>query len=616
MGRGANGAVEGARRRGREVAGVCILLVMLVFIVYGQTLHFGFVNYDDDTNVYQAAEVTAGISAHGLAWAFTHAQVNRWAPIATISRQIDCQFHGLRAGGHHLTNVLLHAAASVLLFLVLQELTGWVGRSGFVAAAFAVHPLHVECVAWVSARGELLGGVFFLLSLWSYAIHARRPGRRFQYGLSILWFSLGLMSKSTIVTLPCVLLLLDFWPLGRLREKSQLRSLLVEKLPFLALSAASCAASVMAQEGGVLKHGHYSLPARVENALVSYAIYLGKTIYPARLAVLYPLLPNGWPAWEATGAALLLIALTSAAVFLRRKQPWLLMGWLWYAGMLVPMAGILQAGDAAYADRYTYLPQTGLWIAGTWGAASWAHERRGLRVALGCVGLAIVGAFTVAAYRQTTYWRESASLWSHTLDCTTGNYTAHNNFGNALADEGREQEAMAQYREAVRINPSDPDALANLARLLFKEGETGEAMAQYQEALRINPESAPIHEYLGMDLFRMGRVNEAAGEFREALRIDPEYADAHICLGNVMLSQGRAEDAMAEYRSVLQIDPADTLAGNNICRALILLFQQGHAEEAAAEARQTLELAPGNTIIRNALERMTAPGDGTSAIQH
>jgi tetratricopeptide (TPR) repeat protein len=392
---------------------------------------------------------------------------------------------------------------------------------------------------------------------------------------------------------------------------------LVEKIPFLALSATSCVAAIIAQQGGLLKHADYPLWVRLDNATVSYAVYIGKTICPVGLAALYPLMPNGWPAWQVSAAALLLAALTAAAILLARKQPFLLTGWFWYVGMLVPMAGILQAGDAAYADRYTYLPQIGLLLAGTWSVAGWARERRG-RMALGGAGVAVLGILLAAAYRQTTYWQDSAALWSHTLDCTTGNYTAHNNYGNVLDQLGREPEALAQYREAVRINPSDPDARANYARLLFKDGETGEAMTQYQEALRIEPSSAPIRVYYGTDLFRMGRVNDAAAQFRQALQIDPNCGDAHTCLGNVMLSQGQTEQALAQYRNALQIDPADTVASTVVCRVLAYLFQHGRAQEAMADAQQTLALVPGNESIRDALAQMqaAAPGDNSTAIQH
>jgi tetratricopeptide (TPR) repeat protein len=392
----------------------------------------------------------------------------------------------------------------------------------------------------------------------------------------------------------------------------------MEKIPFLALAVAAGVAAVVAQQGGgILKHANYPLWARLDNAVVTYAIYIGKTIYPSCLAALYPLMANGWPAWQVIAAGLLLTVLTAGAILLARKQPFLLTGWFWYVGMLVPMAGILQAGDAAYADRYTYLPQIGLWLAGTWEVAGWATQRRGCTM-LGGAGAAIVCVFLVMAYQQTTYWRDSAALWSHTLDCTTDNYTAHNNLGNELDKQGRTADALAQYREAVRINPSDPDARANCARLLFKQGDTAEAMTQYQEALRINPESAPIRVYYGMDLFRIGRVDDATAQFRQALQIDPNYGDAHTCLGNVMLSQGLAEDALAQYRSALQIDPADTVASAVICKVLAYLFQHGRAQEAMADAQQTLKTAPGNAAIEDALAQMQAAarGDDLSTIQH
>jgi tetratricopeptide (TPR) repeat protein len=316
-------------------------------------------------------------------------------------------------------------------------------------------------------------------------------------------------------------------------------------------------------------------------------------------------------------AALILAALTAGAIILARKQPFLLTGWFWYVGMLVPVIGILQVGGAAYADRYTYLPQIGLWLAATWSVAGWARERRG-RMVLGAAGVASVVTFAVMAYRQTTYWRDSSALWSHTLDCTTNNYTAHNNMGNVLDQQGREPDALAQYREALRIYPTDPDSLTNSARLLFKQGDTSEAMTQYREALQLMPGSAPIHLYYGMDLFRMGQMDDATAQFREALQLDPNYGDAHTCLGNVLLSHGQAEEALAQYRDALQLDPADTVASNVICRVLAYLFQHGRAQEAMAAAQQTLEAVPGDESIRDALAQMqqAASGGGGNAIQH
>jgi tetratricopeptide (TPR) repeat protein len=578
----------------------------LVLVVYGQTLRFGFLNFDDNTNVYETPQIVAGISLPGIAWAFTHAQVGRWAPITAISRQLDCQLYGLWAGGHHLTNLLLHASISVLLFLVLLELAGSLWRSGFVAALFALHPLRVEAVAWVSARGELLCALFAMLSLWSYATYAHKAGSRFHYAMSLFWFSAALMSKSTVVTLPFVLLLLDYWPLARLRQKSQLPRLLLEKLPFLALSAASCAASVIANQGAVSKHQNNPLLMRIGNALVTYVVYLGKTIYPVHLAALYPFMTHGWPVWQVAAAALLLASLTWGAFALVKSRPFLLIGWLWYLGMLVPMAGVLQAGDQAYADRYTYLPQIGLWIAGTWSVAAWTPQWRHRGPVLAGAAAAILGILLVCSYRQTGYWRDSESLWRHTLDCTVDNYTAHNNLGNALLDQGREGEATAQYQEAVRINPSDPDALANLAHLLLKQGHPAEAMASYGQALRINPASAPIHEHFGMDLYRLGRVGEAAGEFRKALQIDPDFADAHICLGNILLIQGRPDDGIAEYLAALRINPANALAARSLDGVLIALFQHSQVEDAISRARQALGLFPANPGFQNALAWMLA----------
>jgi tetratricopeptide (TPR) repeat protein len=556
--------------RSWEVACICALLVIMVFVVFGQTVGHGFVNYDDDTNVYESPEITAGVSLHGIAWAFTHTQVGRWAPVTAISRQIDCQFYGLWAGGHHRTNVLLHAAATVLLFLALLKLTGAIWRSGFVTAVFAVHPLHVECAAWISARGELLCGVFTMLALWSYTIYARKPERPFHYAMSICWFSLALMSKPTIVTLPFVLLLLDYWPLGRFRSRSAFPGLLKEKLPLFTLSALSCVGAVLAQKRDIHPAEIIPFSLRVGNAVVAYVVYLGKLIWPSQLAVLYPPLNNGSPAWQVMDACLVLAALTAGAYALRRKQPYLLVGWLWYLGMLAPMIGLVQVGREAYADRYTYLPQIGLCMAGTWAAADWAGRRLYRRATLGGAASVILCALLVAAWHQTGYWRDSVTLWTHTIACTGDNADAHNNLGLALVEQVRTGEAVSEFRETLRIDPSYIDAHRSLGVIFLGKREPDQAIAEFQKAVAIDPNAAPDHDNLGVALFLKGQVGEAIAEIQQSLQIDPGYVDAHRNLGIIFLGKGKVDEAIGQFQEALRLNPGDAKARQKLDQALAM----------------------------------------------
>jgi len=613
--------VEEPKRRNWQVSWICALLVLLVFLVFGQTLRFDFVNYDDNTNVYQAPEVTAGISLHGIAWAFTHTQVRRWAPVTTISRQIDYELYGLWAGGHHLSNVLLHVSASVFLFLALLELTRFIWRSASVAAVFALHPLHVESVAWVSARGDLLSGLFFMLTLLAYARYARRGESKRRYTAVMVWFALGLMSKPVLVTVPFILLLLDYWPLGRLVHSSQFPRLLKEKLPLLGISALSCVATVFAQKETNQFMDHIPFFMRVGNALVGYCVYLGKTFYPAGLTVFYPTLKNGFPVWEVAVAILLLTVLTRVAWVFRRKQPFILVGWLWYLGMLVPVIGVVQVGEQAYADRYTYLSQIGLCLAGAWATAVWARkwslqiaEQGSLVAAILCVLLAV-------SYNQTSYWRNSETLWRHAIDCTEDDALARNNLGIVLFYRGQVEEAAALWRQALQINPAYAEAHNNLGYALFREGRTNDAIVQYREALRIDPTFALAHNYLGIALFGQGRAEEAIAEFQEALRDNPSFAEAEAryYLGLAQFQLGQSEQAIAQIEKTVDLQPGDKVFQSELAWMLataprISSRNGARAVKLATQASQS----SGNTnpgILRILAAAYAEAGEFPNAVQ-
>jgi tetratricopeptide (TPR) repeat protein len=548
--------------------GFCLLLLLLLLIVFGQVHKFDFVNYDDDANVFAAPAIVAGLSGHSLVWAFTHSLVGHWAPLTALSHMFDCQFFGLQPGAHHLVNLLFHAFAATLLFFALWRMTRQFWPAAFVAAAFAIHPLRVESVAWISERKDVLSGVFFMLTLWLYARYAERPVGWPRFALVALALSLGLLCKAMLVSTPFILLLLDYWPLRRFQPAGHWRSLVLEKIPLFTLSLLSSVATIIADRKFIAPTDQLPLAARLANAAMACVVYLGKLFYPVHLAVLYPLPGHGWPVWQVVVAVLLLLALSAVVWLLRSRHPYLLVGWLWYLTMLLPVIGVIQSGKLAYADRYTYLPQIGLLVGLAWLAADWAVNRQPRRLAVGAAAIAVIGILTIIARHQAGFWRNSETLWTHALECTTDNDVAHSNLANVFVLNGRVPEAVAHYQEAIRINPDYAIARNNLAHLLFLQGRKDEALFQYSEAVRCDPESAGIRIRFGMDLFQTGRVTAATAQFQEAARLDPANVEAHICLGNVALFQGHPKDAAAEYQQALRLNPADKLAQENLQRAL------------------------------------------------
>jgi tetratricopeptide (TPR) repeat protein len=596
--------------RNRETArvfAICVLLAALVWGVFGQTVRFEFINYDD-LFVYQTPEVVKGLTLDGIGWAFTHTQIVNWIPLSTLSHMIDCQFYGLWAGGHHLTNVLLHATGAVLLFLVLRQMTGALWRSAFVAALFAIHPLHVESVAWVIERKDVLSGIFFMLTLGAYARYARRPESRLSYAMVLVCFALGLMSKPMLVTLPFILILLDYWPLGRFHNASEFMALLKEKIPLFVFSILASIGELFAARKDIQPIKLSFLP-RLCNALVAYIIYIGKLVHPSQLAVYYPLSKEGPPVWQAIAATLLLIALSAGAWVLRRKQPYLLVGWLWYLGMLAPVIGIVPIGLFAYADRYTYLPQIGLCLGGTWAAADWAGACRHRRMLLAAAAAVALLFFAVAAHRQTSYWRDSVALWTHTLECTQGNALTHFILGDALVTHGREEEGLAQMREALRLNPNYAKAHSYLGQTMIAHGRTDEGIAELREALKIDPTDESAHYNLGKILLARGQTDGGITELREFLRKQPADADVHNTLGIALFQRGQTEQGIAEFREALELDPGDAQIHNNLAKALL---EQGRTGEAIAEAQRALDLQPGNGAFQNNLAWMLATAQPAS----
>jgi protein O-mannosyl-transferase len=580
-------APVGADRRGQRwrVAGLCVVLAAITFAVFGQTLQHEFVNYDDGDFVYENPVVTQGLTLKGIVWVFTHRTFAIYHPLTMFSLMADHQLYGLHAGGYHFTNVLLHTASVILLFLILRQMTGALWRSAFVAAVFAIHPLRVESVAWVAERKDVLSAFFFMLTLGAYVRYVRKPDSPGRYLVVAAAFVLALLSKPTVLTLPFVLLLLDYWPLRRFEQPRKLSRLILEKIPLLALAAGACAVAVLVSEHLIIPEGNFSIPARLGNALVYYAIYLRQMVWPAGLAVPYLSPHNGVQPWEMALAGALLAGLSAVAWGERRRRPWLLMGWLWYLGMLTPMIGIKPVGAFARADRYTYLPQIGIYVALTWLVAEWRMSR----VALGSLMAGVLAVLMVCAWKQTAYWQNSETLWTHTLACTTDNYIAHNNLGGDLLGQGRVDEAINHFLNALQLKPDFAKAHYNLGLAFFRKGRVDEAIAQYQEALHINSSYADEHRNRGLALARKGRLDEAITQYQQEQQINPDLAEVHYNLGNALLQQGKVDEAITQYQQALEINPDCAEAHYNLG---VALFQTGKVDEAITHFQVTLQINP------------------------
>ena len=518
---------------------VCLSLAAAVFLIYGQTLGHDFINLDDDTYVTQNPEVNRGLSFQGIGWAFTHCWSFNWHPLTWISHMADCQLYGFHPGGHHLTNLLLHAVVAILLFLVLQAMTGAPWRSAFVAALFAVHPLRVESVAWVAERKDLLSGLFFMLTLAAYLRYVRRPPSWQNYLLVVCCFALGLMAKQSIVTLPFLLLLLDYWPLRRFPLRA---SLLLEKLPLLALSAAACAATVIAQQGMIVPLGNLSLPARLGNVAVSYAAHLWQMAWPAGLEFIYPW--NGHHAAGTVALACLLLLAASAGCWIAAKKwnrPYLLVGWGWYLGMLVPMIGLVQVGVAQRADRYTYLPEIGIAILIAWGIADLPLGRWRRPILATASALALV-ALTAIACLQASYWQDSLTLWRRSLAVSPVNLQADRYLGLALFQQGQLDEAIFHMERAHAANPRDAIANGILGCALLQERQPQNALVYLQSSAEVDPDNLAVGNYTAVALYQTGRIDEAIAQWQKLLSHHPDDAAARHNLGMALQKQGRDQN--------------------------------------------------------------------------
>ena len=549
---------------------ICVGLIVLVFAIYGQTLGHGFQNFDDPLFVTENPVIQKGITMEGLKYAATAVCDENWHPLTILAHMADCQLYGIWGGGHHLTCLLLHALGAVLLFLLLHQMTGSLWKSALVAALWAVHPLRVESVAWIAELKDVLSGVFFFTTLIAYTDYTRRRTLP-RYLLVMLLFSFGLMSKPMLVTLPFLLLLLDFWPL-RSKPRVSLSRLLLEKLPLLGLSVISVTSTLWAQKGAIAIMAQTSFADRLAGALVAYGVYLREMLWPFGLAIFYPIPPGGFPWWEVSLSLLVLVVITLWVFRERLKSPYLMVGWFWYLGMLVPVIGLLKVGNQAYADRYTYLPTIGILIALVWwlgalgeGIQSW-KGKLGPAISV-CAAIFCITIFSLLSWRQVSFWGGNESLWTHSIASTGPNELADYELALALVDEGRFKEAIPLLKEVLRIGPRNVEARYCLGTLYLNQGRLEEAVVEYREALR-HGEKKEARCNLGATLYKLGKLTEAAQEFREILRRHPSDPVAFNDLGGTLLAQGDKDGAIAMYREALRLDPGYRQARYNLDKAV------------------------------------------------
>ena len=610
--------------------GLCLILIILG--AFWQVRNNEFINLDDDVYVTDNPYVKTGLTLKSVIWSFTTIHAGHWHPLTWLSHMLDCELYGSNPGGHHLTSLIFHIVNTLLLFLVLKQMTGALWRSSLVAALFAIHPLRVESVAWAAERKDVLCAFFWLLTLWAYAFYVGRP-KVHRYLVVLLCFILALMSKPMAMTLPFVLILMDYWPLGRLKPEKLMNldqrrdvvfRLILEKVPFFFLTAVSSSLTIFTQmrSGAVESFDKLPLEMRVENALVSYITYILKMIWPDGLAILYPYRIS-LPVWEVVGAGLLLMIITVLVILAGRRRPYCVVGWLWYLGVLVPVIGLVQAGPQAMADRFTYLPLIGLFMVIAYGLpdilAGWSWRRVALSTSAGLVLLAC----TVTTLSQVKLWQNSIRLFNHALKVTVNNPIIHNNLGVALAAQGRSEDAIAHYVEALRLKPYFAEAHNNLGNALDRQekyqeaidhyteslrikpnfakahnnlgialgrqGKNQEAITHYMEALRIKPDYAEAYNNLGVALGRQGKNQEAVGYYMEALRIKPDYADAHYNLGNALARQERFQEAIPHFVAVLHVNPNDAEVH---CNLGLALAEQGKTQQAITHYIEVLRIKP------------------------
>jgi Flp pilus assembly protein TadD len=577
-----------------QFVGIGIFLIAITWSVFGQTFRHQFVNYDDPLYVLDNAHVRAGLTWRGIEWAFTHVHSQNWHPLTTMSHMLDCQLFGLNPGAHHLVNVFFHSIAAALLFILLGQMTNRAWLSGFVAAVFAIHPLRVESVAWIAERKDVLSGVFFMLTLIAYAAFTRKQTVGRYLTMSIL-FACGLMSKPMLITTPFILLLLDYWPLNRF-ARSTLSKLLVEKIPLFALSIGSCFATLWAQNFALGSTEFLPLRLRITNAVFSYFEYVRQMFWPVDLIPFYVHPESRLEMWRLLLAAIVLIALTAIAFMRRRKNPYLIVGWFWYLIMLIPVIGIVQVGLQGHADRYTYLPQIGLDVALVWLIWDLTKSWRQQRILLSGAGALVVSTLSILSWKQTTHWRDTETLWRHTLAVTPESDVAHAGLGGILFVRGQIDESIDHYERALRLRDGNTAAHFGLGRALAAKQKTDAAIFHFQKALSIQPDYIGASNDLGVLFASKGEIKEAVAAWEQSLAFDADNADA---ANNIAWVRATAADAnLRDGREALELAKrALRTAGENpvVLRTLAAAqAEDGQFAEAIATCQRGEELARRN----------------------
>lgn len=615
----AQNASSEAKPRQWTATALCAGLAVLVWFVFGQTVHFAFLNYDDNWYVYDDPRVRAGISLGNIAWAFLHPVIGLWTPVTVISHMLDCQLFGISPWGHHLTNVLLHGAAVILLFVALWQMTQRTGRSAFVAAIFAIHPLRVESVAWIAERKDVLDGFFLALTLCAYAAYVKKPSRP-RYTLMATFLALGLLAKPMLATVPVLLLLLDLWPLQRLQlpkrvaegkwSAGNVTTLLNEKVPLFFLAGALVIVSMFGfrQPSALQTRAGGAVPivTRLENGTLAAGAYLIQMVYPADAGVIH-CVSSEEPSlakvilWAAALAGISLLALAQV-----EARPWVAVGWFWYLIMLIPVSGLTSLGLEARADRYTYLPQIGLAIMLTWLVAEWVQHWPHRGLVLGSCASIIICLMACVARADAVYWRDSESLWRHTLERTSRNLLAEGNMADVLMSSGRVNEAKEHCLAALALEPDNPEVLENLGAACSQEGDLARAMAEFQKALAADPGRWSVHDNIGLVLAKTGHIDQALNEYRAALALNPADAMSWRYQGDAASAMGDLRIAAADYRQALAINPDLAEAHDSLG---VTLLQLGKPREALPEFEEAVRLSPDdvNSLGDLAMLLATAP---------
>jgi tetratricopeptide (TPR) repeat protein len=601
----------------KQILFITASLVVTTLIAYEPMRHNEFINYDDTLYITKNPNVNEGITRESVIWAFTKQYAANWHPLTWLSHTLDCQIFGLSPFWHHLVSLIFHTTNALLLFWILTNITGTTWASAFVAAVFALHPIQVESVAWAAERKTVLGGLFWLLTILAYIWYTKRPSTG-RYIVVFLVYGLCIMTKPVVVTLPLALLLLDYWPLERLNWVSRPAGktvpagrLLIEKVPLLVLSAVLVVATLIAQrsEGVVVLLENFPLDYRISNMFISYINYIGKMIWPSRLAVLYPFLHANIIKSTAVVCTLLFVLISVLSIYIGRRRKYAAFGWLWYVGTLVPMAGLVQVGSQAMADRYMYISMLGLLIIAAWAVKELVGNRPRWRIVAAVSAGVVLSSAIIITRMQVKHWQNSITLFEHTLKITENNPIAENNYGCALFDEGRVTEAIQHLSNAVRISPTCFDARKNLGKVLLRQGKLNEAIACFNELVKRRKESAEVYYNLAVASGMQGKYDDAIKYYAKTLDMDPKYPDAHGRMGTALLAAGRTKEAIAQLNEAVRINPDQVEAYINLGKAY---SQLGKYEPAIQNWLRAVQLDANNVNTLNNLAWLLATADNIS----